>query len=226
MLGGRRKHGLACVALVGHLLTALGFPVLTLPSDKRGGGQPFPCQSHPCGCLTAEECWAGDCCCYTLEEKLAWAETSGIEPPPHVRPLVRERQNQRTAPKKKKSCCAPSGPSESHASEELAPSCCSKGAHTDSSPACNADIHDAPSRPSGSDSPAHTPSGVRWVAGVFAQKCRGEGPARLFQLEPVVVTDYEPLQFDRPERVRHSAPYSDRVTPTSHCPPTPPPRSL
>ncbi len=224
MLGGRRKPGLAVVALVGHLLTTLGFPVSALPPDKRGGDQPFPCQSRPCGCLTAEECWAGDCCCSTLEEKLVWAETNGIEPPPHVRPLVRARQNRQTPPKQK-SCCSVSRPGEQSLSEEPTPSCCLKGAHTRPPVVCDADSPGT-SPQSGSDAPLLAPSGVRWVAGVFAQKCRAEGPAGSFQLEPAVVTDFAPLRFDRPERVRHSAPRSDRVTLTSHCPPTPPPRPI
>ncbi|QJW99834.1 hypothetical protein FTUN_7457 [Frigoriglobus tundricola] len=243
MLGGRWRHGLAGVALVGHMLTTLGFPIPALPPDKRGGGQPFPCQDRPCGCLTAEGCWAGDCCCSTLEEKLEWAEANGVEPPPHVRPLVRARQHQQAPPKKKKSCCSAPGPGEPAVSEGPTPSCCSKGTHTSPSAACDVDPsgetghtgarHDdpaaacctkAPPSHSGSDPPQSAPSSVRWVAGVFAQKCRGEGPAGLFQLDPVVVTDLAPPQLDRPERARHPAPRSDRVPPTSQCPPTPPPR--
>jgi hypothetical protein len=46
-------------------------------------GQPFPCRNHPCGCQNAEQCWR-NCCCFTPEEKLAWAEVHGIVPPPYA----------------------------------------------------------------------------------------------------------------------------------------------
>jgi hypothetical protein len=90
----------AVVALFGHLVAALGVPIPT--EAPVASSVPFPCQGHPCGCFSAEECWDGDCCCYTLEQKLAWAKEQGIEPPPHVRPLV-EARKARAA--EKKSCC-------------------------------------------------------------------------------------------------------------------------
>ncbi|HJT78443.1 MAG TPA: hypothetical protein VJ739_14665, partial [Gemmataceae bacterium] len=37
----------------------------------------------PCGCQSAEQCWR-HCCCYTPEEKLAWAHAHGIEPPAYA----------------------------------------------------------------------------------------------------------------------------------------------
>ncbi len=36
---------------------------------------------RPCGCGSYDECWAGDCCCFTLSEKLAWARANNITPP-------------------------------------------------------------------------------------------------------------------------------------------------
>lgn len=44
---------------------------------------PYPCQDHPCGCSSAEHCWTS-CCCFSLAEKLAWAEKHGITPPSYV----------------------------------------------------------------------------------------------------------------------------------------------
>jgi hypothetical protein len=67
-------------------------------------------------------------------------------------------------------------------------------------------------------------SDIRWVAGVFAQKCRGEGPAGLFQLDPGIAPDLTPVRLPEPVRTAHPAPRSDRAAPTSHRPPTPPPR--
>jgi hypothetical protein len=44
---------------------------------------PFPCQHHRCGCASASQCWQ-QCCCYTEEEKLAWAHAHGVVPPEHL----------------------------------------------------------------------------------------------------------------------------------------------
>jgi hypothetical protein len=63
------------------------------------------------------------------------------------------------------------------------------------------------------------------VVGIFAQKCRGEGPAGLFQLDPAVVPDLTPIHIPEPERADHSGPRSDRTTSLTHSPPTRPPRS-
>jgi hypothetical protein len=71
----------ACVALVCYLATAVGFPVPNLPAKDRS--QPFPCQDHPCGCQSAEQCWR-HCCCFSPEERHAWAEAHHIQPPSYA----------------------------------------------------------------------------------------------------------------------------------------------
>ncbi|AWM39990.1 hypothetical protein GobsT_16090 [Gemmata obscuriglobus] len=227
--GGR---GLAAAALVCHLLTTFGFPLPT--PRKKGDGTPYPCQTRPCGCLTSDECWKGDCCCFTLEEKLLWAEENGVEPPAHVRPLVESRQSQPAAPKKKKACCSEPEPAP-------APSCCSK---LKAAPACYAEkapceaeaARDCASCPTKSaavnrgpkpchETPAPDRSGVRWVVGVYAQKCRGQGPAGLFLHDPSFVPDTPTVFADPPEPDRFPAPLSDRAVAVPHVPPTPPPRA-
>src|SRR5437588_1268405 len=71
----------ACLALVCYVATATGFPLPTLPSKYRG--QPFPCQDHPCGCATPEQCWT-HCCCFSPEERWAWARCNYVEPPAYA----------------------------------------------------------------------------------------------------------------------------------------------
>ena len=83
------------LALMGQLLLALGVP---LPAPSRSAGQAFPCQGRPCGCLDAAECWQGDCCCFTLEQKVAWADAHGVELPAHVRPLLAKRKAEEPPP--------------------------------------------------------------------------------------------------------------------------------
>lgn len=45
--------------------------------------EPFPCQSHSCGCVSAEQCWTA-CCCFTPRQRLAWAIRHGVTPPESV----------------------------------------------------------------------------------------------------------------------------------------------
>lgn len=80
----RRFARLASVAVftLAHLFATIGFPV---PSGFcKDHSIPFPCQDNPCGCRTAQECWL-HCQCHTLEQRLAWAEARGIQPPEFVR---------------------------------------------------------------------------------------------------------------------------------------------
>jgi hypothetical protein len=49
-----------------------------LPKNDKDRTQPFPCQDRPCGCRTAEQC-KKKCCCFSHEQKLAWAERHGVD---------------------------------------------------------------------------------------------------------------------------------------------------
>jgi hypothetical protein len=150
------RPALAVVAVLAQLVAATGAPVFS-PPVARGGALPFPCQNNPCGCATSEECWAGDCCCFTLEEKVAWAEARGVEPPAHARAIVAARKTP-PKPKPKKSCCA----------GHEKPSCC-QGAG------------ECPAEPAAATAPA-APA-VKWVVASFARKCRGEGHAVLLKMQ-------------------------------------------
>lgn len=233
--GFRLRDLVVVLTLFSHLMVTFGFPLPAPSRTKPTDGVPYPCQSRPCGCLTSDQCWKGDCCCFTIEEKLTWAETNGVEPPEHVRPLVESRRSRPATPKKK-SCCSdaepeqtvPAQPTCCEKQKPAAASCCSK------KPACEAEpVADCPSctaTPTSSccEKKAPTPeneSSVRWVVGIFAQKCRGDGPAGLFQLDPAVVPDLTPIHLPEPERGDHVAPRSDRTTSLTHSPPTRPPRS-
>jgi len=69
------------LVLLAYGLTSLGCP---LPSPKiKVGNVPFPCQDHPCGCQTAEECWQ-HCCCFTPAQHWAWAREHNVEPPSYA----------------------------------------------------------------------------------------------------------------------------------------------
>jgi hypothetical protein len=63
---GRRLGVLG--TLCAYLAATTGLP---LPAGvRKDTSQPYPCQNHPCGCKSAEECWR-HCCCMSVEER--WA---------------------------------------------------------------------------------------------------------------------------------------------------------
>ncbi len=68
------------VAIV-YLLVALEIPLPVFAHKETG--QSFPCQDHPCGCESAEQCWRG-CCCFTVEERWEWARAHNVEPPAYA----------------------------------------------------------------------------------------------------------------------------------------------
>ena len=94
-------RALAILAALGGLFASCGWPA---PPPRPVTGDSYPCQSRPCGCVTAEKCWAGDCCCFTLGEKLSWADARGVEVPAHVRPMVAARAK---SARPKCAACAP-----------------------------------------------------------------------------------------------------------------------
>ena len=78
----RLKRALCGGVLLLYLVAALG----VLPSPDRLSrwfgyaiSEPFPCQSHACGCATAHQCWTS-CCCFTPHQRLVWAVRNGITP--------------------------------------------------------------------------------------------------------------------------------------------------
>jgi len=229
----RPRNGALWLAFVSHLVATFGFPLPFTPPKSKSSSVPFPCQLQPCGCLTSEQCWKGDCCCFTIEEKLDWAQRNGIEPPEHVRPLVASRKARLTPPKMP-SCCAEGGPSAASLIS-LSPTGCEERMPVAShpggkGPSCQTELvssHDAAkvtskcceTKPPREDEPR-----VYWVAGIFAQKCHGTGPAGLLTLDPTILPDRALTLFDDPDQLDSVAAESDRATPLSHRPPTPPPR--
>jgi hypothetical protein len=77
--GISRRTVSAGIALASVVACSLALP-LPVPASKPNAGAPFPCQHHACGCRDAESCWR-DCCCFTPQEKLAWAKRHGVTPP-------------------------------------------------------------------------------------------------------------------------------------------------
>lgn len=219
------RRACAAVALVAYLVATIGFPV---PAAAKGSGVPFPCQNHPCGCRSAEQCWRS-CCCLTAEERWAWARENHVEPPPYA---------ERPAPPKPPAPAAPKGwhtvrlrdQAEGHAAaaphcadcarraeeERRAaasrPPCCS-GATSRPAPCCAAK---RPARPAPAD-------GLNWVGGLGSLGCGGVSTlwiaAGAVTPPPAAVT-WEP--YTPP--AEWLAPSSDNPLGLSLIPPDPPPR--
>ncbi|HEY1861002.1 MAG TPA: hypothetical protein VGG61_11640 [Gemmataceae bacterium] len=73
----------AGLLLVVYATTCAGVVPFPAFAIKKKGGEPFPCQDHECGCATAEDCWR-HCCCFTAEERWAWARDHQVQPPEYA----------------------------------------------------------------------------------------------------------------------------------------------
>jgi hypothetical protein len=79
----RKLARVVCVAavLAGYSVACIGLPLPKLIAKDRS--RPFACADRSCGCMNADDCW-DDCCCFTREQKLAWAVEHGVEVPAWV----------------------------------------------------------------------------------------------------------------------------------------------
>ena len=250
---GRWRVAGVLLTLVSHLMLTIGFPLSAPRCGRKDTSVPFPCQHRPCGCLTAEQCWRGDCCCFTLEEKLAWAEANGVEPPKHVRTQVAARRKCSLAPGQKcggsqtnatsahdgscYGCIASPAQQERNGDHSCSPSvsaanthcsacaqkihtCCTAKPCCDSKPCCTAKTCCDSKRPT----KAASASGMRWVVGFFAAKCRGQGPFGWWPCHLILLLDLTPIALSEPE-LAYILPFSsDRIHGRKYPPPLPPPR--
>lgn len=73
------RGGITATAAVAFLAAAIGVP---LPSGARKDRSvAFPCMYRSCGCHDAAGC-KDHCCCFSNEEKLAWAAEHQVDPTP------------------------------------------------------------------------------------------------------------------------------------------------
>jgi hypothetical protein len=99
-------RSLAILALLGQCVATVGIPVPV--AAAKPSSIPYPCQGKQCGCRTSEACWAGACCCFSMKEKLAWAELHGVNAPSHSRAIAEaEAEPEHDCCAKAKACCPP-----------------------------------------------------------------------------------------------------------------------
>jgi hypothetical protein len=189
----------ATVALVGQLFGMFGGVIPVRAARDAHSRIAFPCQDRHCGCRTAESCWKGDCCCFTLAQKAKWAEERGIEPPPHVRALLMPREQRKSEPP----CCA----SRRSTERGLRPTCVTR--------------HDSPE-------PQRHLEHHRWVLRlewqIAAKQCRGEDDKGFIDTEPAIPPSTPTPLLDRatPTMLVDGRVIQSHVLPSR--PPLPPPR--
>ena len=156
---------------------------------KAKSGKPFPCQQRPCGCLTYEQCWAGDCCCFTLSQKIAWARENGEEVPSIAVAKAGESEIEEETPpccceKKKPSCCdSENGTCGRCAGQEGADcaGCCDQ--KREKSAAVSGCCSGAGAKASCCEEQTHSPV-WKWTLGEWVKKCRGDGVSGPISLLP------------------------------------------
>ena len=66
--------------LAGFVAALLPIPLISFSRiNGKDLSRPFPCQNRPCGCRSAAQC-KKKCCCFSDEQKLAWAKRNGVDP--------------------------------------------------------------------------------------------------------------------------------------------------
>jgi hypothetical protein len=212
------RGGLLAAAGLAFFVAAVGVPLPT--GGKKDRSIPFPCMDRTCGCHDAAGCKA-HCCCFSGEEKLAWAAAHDVDPAPFVddRTLASLSHENRVA----HDCCAGDGVPQEGVAEGFisadaadcphgVATCCSKKA---AAPKPASLQHD---RRHDSD---HA-DGLLTIAAV--RECTGLQP--LWTLLDAALPPAEPVgyEFDWLP-TGHVVQRDAAVTVLSYSPPTPPPRS-
>lgn len=170
----------AAVAVL-YLALSFGLPLPQLRiANRKDQSRPYPCLSRACGCLTYEQCWAGDCCCMTMSEKLAWARANAVEPPESALCKSASESDEcewcGQTDATKQSCCG-TGKTTRNKSD----SCCQPVRSAKPGRSCCKE-----SAPNSGNEP------IRWLVAADVFKCHGQSSAGLL---PVLIATEPPLPF-------------------------------
>jgi hypothetical protein len=207
------------LALVAYLAAAVGFP---LPAAARKEQtQPFPCQDHPCGCRTAEDCWR-HCCCYSPEQRLAWARAHHVQPPDYAEKpsgtgwqTVRLRDRDKAPVKACGACCSLPRCQKTH-SPAGSRSCCQTACHH------SLTFQPAAAVPAKKAAPASR-AGLRWALGWNAPDCQGLSTMWISSgaaVPPPALLTWSPCETS----LGWLADGGTTAVATTFAPPVPPPR--
>ena len=186
----RRLTGL----LVTVSLCASLFPLLigTHSSAAKDQSQPFPCQSRPCGCRSAEQCWKS-CCCFSNIEKLVWAEAHDVPAPAFVAEAA--------ARESAVACHAGDGDGGSAHAESHS----STGPSADFHAAACCDVADSPAPQQHPAAPDRVQPEAVCVIGILMQQCQGQGafwnalPWAVLPRDATIERQVDPIAWVRPE---------------------------
>jgi hypothetical protein len=154
-----RRRLTAGLSLAAYVTATFGFPLPALPAQApKDREQRYPCENHPCGCGSAEQCWR-HCCCFSPEERWAWARGNGVEPPAYAqRPAVHGWRTTRLRDQARQQSC---------------PVNCHRSTNEENPSACDATREPANCGQAGPSAKSKPAGSVHWVLGVTARKCRG-----------------------------------------------------
>lgn len=85
----RRRRTIAVLLLTAFVVAATGVPLSMPRVTQRSLGR-FPCENCGCGCSSAEVCWT-NCCCNTMQQRLAWAKRENVRPPDEALALAQKQ---------------------------------------------------------------------------------------------------------------------------------------
>jgi hypothetical protein len=201
-------RGLLSLSVLAGLCALLfPLPIARLPQamTEKDSSEPFPCQDHPCGCQSAEQCWK-KCCCLTDAQKVAWAKANHVTVPDFVMAAARSDRDRCSDSETGKdlvaaSCCQLQG---TQAAAKKQSGCCSRSLKKSS----------VVDRKSGTS---------KWVMAVYAASCQGESGSPVFY--PVsIVPGRVALVTSAAEEIETWQPVSERLQKASLRPPLPPPK--
>ena len=221
-----RRGALALLLIANQVVICAGLPLPAVAAaPQKDRGQPFPCMDRPCGCMNAQQCWRS-CCCFSMQEKLAWAEAHHIEPPAYVR---EEAEREARESKRTRETCPACG----HCSQRSGPTsqtgsvCAAGSAERASCPNCakqaspRAELRQTPQQ---GKVPEPQPLSTRWVVWIMALGCQGHDALGLLAHSPALPAFHFAFPLDEPRFVEPVSIATFPVRFFSVSPPDPPPR--
>ncbi|QDV49050.1 hypothetical protein [Gimesia fumaroli] len=157
----RARRLVSLLVLVSFCASFVPLPVASRSPVEKDQSAAYPCQNRPCGCQSAEACWKG-CCCFTNQEKVAWAEANGVTPPTYV--IAAAARESADSVCKAGGCCSKT--KSAKASELIPTASKTKG--------CCSSSHSQPANVPAVKA-TEEESETQFVIGVFVQKCQGQG---------------------------------------------------
>lgn len=201
------RGGIAAASALAFLAASVGVP---LPSGvRKDRSVAFPCMYRSCGCHDAAGC-KDHCCCFSNEEKLAWAAEHHVDATPFADTSSLALESRR-AGIPRPSCANCEDPSRS--TSDVAQATCQLAADTNHDPCCTTD-----------SPPTPEPAKTAWLSIAAYRHCTGLAP--LWTLLGAALPPPKIAHFEHEwVAVGHVCDGDSFLTFTLFSPPTPPPRA-